>query len=155
MQVGLLMYNQARRWAGLTILTMSSSLSLSLSLSLSTPPKSPSMARANPFTNQDSTDSRPRPPSPPPATSPVSGGNRAKPTASPSSYHTPAPPREDSVKCKSHDTHVRSHDPHVIQNSIVFTVIFNSAISRGTSSTKITSFVSPYIIMMSFASPLY
>ncbi|CAI8016461.1 PDZ and LIM domain protein 7, partial [Geodia barretti] len=72
---------------------------MSLQLTLSgTPPKSPSMARANPFTNQDSTDSRPRPPSPPPATSPVSGGNRAKPTASPSSYHTPAPPREDSVK---------------------------------------------------------
>ena len=68
----------------------------------STPPKSPVVSGSS-GTAQESTDSRPRPPSPPPHTSPVTVGG-AKPAAgsysSPSTtHHSPQPPREDSVKC--------------------------------------------------------
>ena len=70
----------------------------------STPPKSPVMSGSS-GTAQESTDSRPRPPSPPPHTSPVTVGG-AKPAAgsysSPSTtHHSPQPPREDSVKCET------------------------------------------------------
>ena len=70
----------------------------------STPPKSPVVSGSS-GTAQESTDSRPRPPSPPPHTSPVTVGG-AKPAAgsysSPSTtHHSPQPPREDSVKCET------------------------------------------------------
>ena len=70
----------------------------------STPPKSPLVSGSS-GTAQESTDSRPRPPSPPPHTSPVTVGG-AKPAAgsysSPSTtHHSPQPPREDSVKCET------------------------------------------------------
>ena len=70
----------------------------------STPPKSP-MVSGSSGTAQESTDSRPRPPSPPPHTSPITVGG-AKPAAgsysSPSTtHHSPQPPREDSVKCET------------------------------------------------------
>ena len=70
----------------------------------STPPKSPVVSGSS-GTAQESTDSRPRPPSPPPHTSPITVGG-AKPAAgsysSPSTtHHSPQPPREDSVKCKT------------------------------------------------------
>ena len=70
----------------------------------STPPKSPVVSGSS-GTAQESTDSRPRPPSPPPHTSPITVGG-AKPAAgsycSPSTtHHSPQPPREDSVKCET------------------------------------------------------
>ena len=70
----------------------------------STPPKSPVVSGSF-GTAQESTDSRPRPPSPPPHTSPITVGG-AKPAAgsysSPSTtHHSPQPPREDSVKCET------------------------------------------------------
>ena len=72
--------------------------------SYSTPPKSPVVSGSS-GTAQDSTDSCPRPPSPPPHTSPITVGG-AKPAAdsysSPSTtHHSPQPPREDSVKCET------------------------------------------------------
>ena len=70
----------------------------------STPPKSPVVSGSS-GTVQESTDSRPLPPSPPPHTSPITVGG-AKPAAgsysSPSTtHHSPQPPREDSVKCET------------------------------------------------------
>ena len=70
----------------------------------STPPKSPVVSGSS-GTAQESTDSRPRPPSPPPHTSPIKVGG-AKPAAgsysSPSTtHHSPQPPRENSVKCET------------------------------------------------------
>ena len=70
----------------------------------STPPKSPVVSGSS-WTAQESTDSCPRPPSPPPHTSPITVGG-AKPAAgsyfSPSTtHHSSQPPREDSVKCET------------------------------------------------------
>ena len=67
----------------------------------STPPKSP-VVYGSSGTAQESTDSRPRPPSPPPHTSPITVGGAKPATGSYSSpsttHHSPQPPREDSVK---------------------------------------------------------